>query len=54
MAKCKFGTRNRNIVEMAEKDDWIAGTGGADLKKNAGHGKLIYAMRVDEKVVAEA
>jgi hypothetical protein len=30
--------------------DWIAGTGGADLRKSAGHGKLISAMRVDEIV----
>jgi hypothetical protein len=50
LAKCKFGTKKRNIVEMAEKYDWIAGTGGADLSKSAGHGKLIYAMRVDEKI----
>src|SRR6266566_24848 len=55
LAKCKYGTvrsRNgsirRNIVELAEEGDWIAGTGGVDLSKSAGHGKLIYAMRVDE------
>jgi hypothetical protein len=39
-----------NIDEMAEKGDWIAGTGGSDLRKSAGHGKLIYAMRIDEKI----
>ena len=50
LAKCKFGTKKRNIVEMAEEGDWIAGTGGADLSKSAGHGKLIYAMRVDDKI----
>jgi hypothetical protein len=57
LAKCKHGTiklkngtMKRNIVEMAEEGDWIAGTGGADLTKSAGHGKLIYAMRVDEKL----
>ena len=50
LAKCKFRTTKRNIVEMAEEGDWIAGTGGADLEKSAGHGKLIYAMRVDEKI----
>jgi hypothetical protein len=50
LAKCKYGTTKRNIVELAEVGDWIAGTGGADLKKSAGHGKLIYAMRVDEVV----
>lgn len=55
LAKCKYGTikctngtMKRNIVESAEEGDWIAGTGGADLKKSAGHGKLIFAMRVDE------
>lgn len=50
LAKCKFGTKKRNIVELAEVGDWIAGTGGADLRKSAGHGKLIYAMRVDEVI----
>jgi hypothetical protein len=48
LAKCKYGSSKRNIVEMAEEGDWIAGTGGANLRKSAGHGKLIYAMRVDE------
>ena len=55
LAKCKYGTvitRNgsirRNIVELAEEGDWIAGTGGVDLSKSAGNGKLIYAMRVEE------
>lgn len=51
LAKCKYGSsKKRNIVEMAEVGDWIAGTGGADLTKSAGHGKLIYAMQVDEKI----
>ena len=50
LAKCKYGSKKRNIVEMAEVGDWIAGTGGADLSKSAGHGKLIYAMRVDKKI----
>lgn len=51
LAKCKYGSaKKRNIVELAEEGDWIAGTGGADQKKSAGHGKLVYAMRVDEVV----
>src|SRR5260221_12084613 len=50
LAKCKYGSKKRNIVEMAEEGDWIAGTGGADLGKSAGQGKLIYAIRVDENV----
>ncbi len=55
LAKCKYGTAKtkngsirRNIVELAEEGDWIVGTGGIDLSKSAGHGKLIYAMHVDE------
>jgi hypothetical protein len=48
LAKCKVRSNRRNILEMAEVGDWIAGTGGVDLRKSAGHGKLIYAMRVDE------
>lgn len=50
LAKCKYGTKRRNIVEIAEVGDWIVGTGGVDLKKSAGHGKIIYAMRVDRKI----
>jgi hypothetical protein len=50
LAKCKYGLKKRNIVEMAEEGDWIAGTGGVDLGKSAGHGKLVYAIRVDEKI----
>ena len=45
LAKCKYRTSRRNIVELAQVNDWIAGTGGVDLRKSAGHGKLIYAMR---------
>jgi hypothetical protein len=54
LAKCKHGSKKRNIVETAQVGDWVAGTGGADLKKSAGHGKLIYAMRVDEVVPLDA
>jgi len=49
LAKCKFGRNGRkNIVELAEVGDWIVGTGGADPTMSAGHGRLIYAMRVDD------
>jgi hypothetical protein len=57
LCRCKFGktlekTRgirgHKNIVELAKKDDWIIGTGGANLKRSAGHGNLVYAMRVHE------
>ena len=27
---------------------WVLGTSGADSRKSAGNGKLVYAMRVDE------
>ncbi len=47
LAKCKYGGSRRNIVEMARVGDWIAGTGGSS-RKSAGHGRLVYAMRVDE------
>jgi hypothetical protein len=50
LAKCKYGVRKRNIVEMVKPGDWITGTGGADLQKSAGHGKIVFAMRVDEKI----
>src|SRR6266852_7252751 len=52
LAWCKYKTKrrsNRNIVELAEKGDWVVGTGGTSCK-SAGRGKLIYAMRVDHKV----
>ncbi len=49
---CKFrksAAGRKNIVELAEVGDWVIGTGGANRRKSAGHGKLVYAMRVDEK-----
>ena len=58
LCRCKFSkeleaTRGRkgrkNIVELAHEEDWVIGTGGAS-KKSAGHGKLIYAMRVDKQL----
>jgi hypothetical protein len=49
LAECKYGTKRRNIIEMAEIGDWVAGTGGKS-RESAGHGKLIYAMRVDDKI----
>jgi len=50
LARCKFGSpHRRNIVELAKFGDWIVGTGGAG-PRSAGHGKLIYAMRVSEKL----
>lgn len=57
LCRCKYGKMLEkskglhgpwNIVELAEKGDWIIGTGGSDLHKSAGHGRLVYAMRVDK------
>jgi len=56
LCRCKFrdGPRKpKNIVELAEKGDWIVGTGGANGLKSAGHGHLVYAMRVDQKLSRE-
>ena len=54
LAKCKFGTTAKpNIVERAEKGDWVIGTGGAcgfRRGESAGIGKLMYAMRVNRKI----
>ena len=50
---CKYKRRKnkcRNIVELAEKGDWIIGTGGKNKKKSSGHGTIVYIMRVDEKL----
>ncbi len=50
---CKFrksAGKRRNIVELADKGDWIVGTGGANRNRSAGNGRLVYAMRVDEKL----
>lgn len=52
LCRCKYRQRPekpKNIVEIARPGDWVVGTGGAS-KKSAGHGKIIYAMRVDAKI----
>ena len=48
---CKFRRADGmpNIVELAQVGDWIAGTGGKS-KLSAGHDKLVYAMKVTEKM----
>jgi Nucleotide modification associated domain 2 len=50
LVHCKFKGKSshRNIVEIAEKGDWIIGTGGKG-KDSAGHGQIIYLMRIDRK-----
>lgn len=42
---CTLATCKPQIRLHAQPDDWILGMGSA---QNVGHGKLIYAMRVDE------
>lgn len=51
LVHCKFGGQygRSNIVEGANIGDWILGTGGSG-ESSAGHGKIIYLMRVDEKL----
>jgi len=50
LAHCKFSkSGRRNIVELAREDDWVVGTGGAS-SRSAGHGKLVYAMKVTNKL----
>ncbi|NQS72127.1 MAG: hypothetical protein HQQ73_08220 [Desulfobulbaceae bacterium] len=52
LVHCKFrhtDGKRRNIVELAQKDDWILGSGGAS-RQSAGQNKIIYLMRVDEQL----
>lgn len=51
LALCKFGSPGwPNVVELAQEGDWVAGTSGVGPDSAKEHGKLIYAMRVDEKL----
>jgi len=51
LAFCKFSRDGitPNIVELARMGDWVVGTGGKS-DTSAGHGRLVYAMRVTEKM----
>ena len=42
--------KRRNIVEMAEKGDWILGSGGKSSESTGKNDCIIYLMRVDEKL----
>ena len=56
LCRCKFrdsSDKPKNLVEKAKRGDWVIGTGGANKKKSSGHGTLIYAMRVDEKLTRQ-
>lgn len=54
LVHCKFGGEGgrRNIIELADVGDWIVGTGGQN-GESAGNGRVIYLMRVDEKLLFE-
>jgi hypothetical protein len=50
---CKFRKskiKMPNVIGLAEKGDWIIGTGGKNTKISSDHGTIIYTMRVDEKL----
>lgn len=49
LSQCMFGNKSLNITDITDPGDWILSTGGVK-KVSAGHGKIIYAMRVDEKI----
>lgn len=51
LVHCKFGGHGgkRNIVEMVKVGDWILGSGGVSAE-SAGNGKIVFLMRVDEKL----
>jgi hypothetical protein len=51
LVHCKFEgfSGRRNIVELAGDGDWVIGTGGVS-KDSAGHGRIIYLMRVSKKL----
>jgi hypothetical protein len=56
LCRCKYRhcpEKPPNVVELAEPGDWIVGTGGADRKKSAGHHRLVYAMKVEEKMTRD-
>ncbi len=56
LCRCKYRKspgKPKNVIELAKEGDWIVGTGGTNTRKSAGHGKLVYAMRVDEKLPRE-
>lgn len=48
---CKYSKtgRRRNVVELAEKGNWIVGVGGAS-KRSSGRGTILYAMEVTDKI----
>lgn len=52
LANCKFSVSGKrpNIVELAKKNDWIVGTGGARVQRSSGHGTIVYAMKITSKL----
>lgn len=37
-------------MELASVDDWVVGTGGANITRSVGNGKIVYAMKVTGKM----
>jgi len=55
LCRCKYrgcAKKPKNVVELAKEGNWVVGTGGAS-QRSAGHGKLVYAMRVDKTLTRE-
>ena len=53
LVHCKCAGENgkqRNIVEMAKKGDWILGSGGMSSDTTGKNDCIIYLMRVTEKL----
>ena len=53
LCRCKFREAPgdyKNVVEVAQPGDWVIGTGGANPRKSAGRGRLVYAMQVEKKI----
>lgn len=53
LCRCKYRDcpdKPPNVVELAKRGEWVVGTGGENRKRSAGHGRIIYAMRVDNKL----
>jgi hypothetical protein len=56
LCRCKFRKKKgkpKNVVDLAQVGDWVVGTGGKNRQRSAGHGKIVYAMRVDKKISRE-
>lgn len=62
LAHCKYRenlSKPKNLIEKAvdyfnqKEEVWVLGTGGANLSKSEGHGKIIYLMKVTDVLSLE-